>query len=129
MQLLALKQKEALEKERNRIAADIHDDIGAELTNIVVLSQVLKRTDRAGNEHAQKVVQRIETSANQVITKMNEVIWTLNARNYTLLNLMAYVRNYVASLNENRISEIKVNIKDTALIDKPLLAEYSRNVF
>lgn len=129
MQLLALKQKEALEKERNRIAADIHDDIGAELTNIVVLSQVLKRTERAGNEHAQKVVQRIETSANQVITKMNEVIWTLNARNYTLLNLMAYVRNYVASLNENTISEIKVNIKDTALIDKPLLAEYSRNVF
>lgn len=129
MQLLALKQKEALEKERNRIAADIHDDIGAELTNIVVLSQVLKRTEQAGNEHSQKVVQKIERSANQVITKMNEVIWTLNARNYTLLSLMAYVRNYVASLNENTISEIKVNVEDTALIDKPLVAEYSRNVF
>jgi len=128
-QLYVLQQKEAVEKERNRIAADIHDDIGAELTNIAILSRVLKfSTDNEKNE-ALKIVDKIESSSQQVITKMNEVIWTLNAKNYTLKNLMAHIRNYVTSLRENTGMNVDLFLSEITLVNYPLTAEFTGNVF
>ncbi len=128
-QLYALQQKEAIEEERNRIAADIHDDIGAELTNIVILSQILRLTNNQNEESSMQIIDKIESSSNQVITKMNEVIWTLNAKNYTIKDLMSYIRNYTISLEANTKANLDITISDTALINQQVSVEFTRNVF
>jgi signal transduction histidine kinase len=128
VQLNILRQKEAIEKERNRIAADIHDDIGIELTNITFLSQSLKHT-RSGGEDSLKTINRLENASAQVLIKMNEVIWTLNAKNDTLGSLMAYIRKYATSTFENTGIKLEILINDTGQKEHVLPAEYRRNIF
>lgn len=127
LQLAELKEKEAVEKERNRIAADLHDDIGGELTNIVIQTRILKKT--VSSQAYVNLADNIEKSSNEVINKMNEVIWTLNKNNDTLHNLAAYLRNYVNRLlGEYRLAGSVV--MDEALYSNiTVKADTSRNIF
>ena len=128
-QVYTLQSNEAIKKERSRIAADIHDDIGAELTNLVLLSRILKYSTGSDKEESMKIATKIESSSNEVITKMNQVIWTLNARNYTLKNLVAHVRNYIHSLTENKDIHINLFVGEAARTNRPLTSEFTGNVF
>jgi signal transduction histidine kinase len=128
LQLARLKQNEAVEKERNRIAADIHDDIGAELTHIVLLSRILKEKSPHTVPFTD-MVDKLEKSSNEVINKMNEVIWTLNAANHTLHNLAAYLHNYSARLLEEHGLKSNITIDDSVFADHLVKADVSRNIF
>jgi len=123
-----LDQDQAVEKERSRIAADMHDEIGAELTNIAILSQLLRNTAAHQGDESQRVIRKIEASSQLVITKMNEVIWTLDTKNQTLQQLMVYVRNYAGTLCEAQTS-LRIHIDDTTRINPPLPAALTRNMF
>lgn len=127
--LYAVQLQEAVLKERNRIAADMHDDIGAELTNIAVLSKILKQAAASNSEESLKIATKIETSSNQVITKINETIWILNAPNHSLKNLAAHIRSYAASLCDYSLTPLIIHINDTIRIPVPLTAEFTRDVF
>jgi signal transduction histidine kinase len=126
---LALQKKQAIEQERRRIAADIHDDLGAELTGISILSQLLKYRLFSNKEESLKLVEKIQASSNQVLTKMNEVVWALNVKDYTLKNLAAHLRSYVTSLKENTGMDISVLIQDNVLVNYPLKGELTGHVF
>ncbi len=128
LQLALLKQNEAVEKERNRIAADIHDDIGAELTHIVLLSRILKENSPHTVPFTD-MVDKLEKSSNEVINKMNEVIWTLNAANHTLHNLAAYLHNYCARLLEEHGIKNTITIDENVFTDHLVKADVSRNIF
>jgi signal transduction histidine kinase/ligand-binding sensor domain-containing protein len=127
-QLAQLQQNEAIEKERNRIAADIHDDIGAELTHIVLLSRILKENSPHTVPFTD-MVDKLEKSSNEVINKMNEVIWTLNAANHTLHNLAAYLHNYCARLLEEHGLKSVISIDENVFTDHLVKADVSRNIF
>jgi signal transduction histidine kinase len=128
-QLYALQQKQAIEKERIKIAANIHDDIGAELTNITILSGILKRDAWLDKEESAKLLNKLESSSSQLISKMNDVIWTLNTRNHTFKKLVAHIRNYITSLCEATGSQIRMIADDTAQADLPLTTELTVNAF
>jgi signal transduction histidine kinase len=129
LQDIALEQKQAIERERNRIAADIHDDIGSELTNIAILSEVLKQSTLSDTEKSLKLASKIQSSSNNVIAKMNEVIWTLNESDDTLSNLMAYIRSYINTLSVTHPMEIKLHIDSTTLIPLSLGSVERRHIF
>lgn len=92
--LQILEQEQALLKERNRISTDLHDDIGAELSNIVILSRIA-RSRISSNDNPSDYIQKIDSSASDVISKMNGIIWSLNPSNDNLQNLVDYIRRYV----------------------------------
>ncbi len=127
--VLALQRKQAVDHERRRIAADIHDDLGAELTGIAILSQLLKHSLVADKEESLKLAEKIRDSSSQVITKMNEVVWALNAKDYTLKNLMAHIRSYINSLKENTGMGIIIQVGNNAQLNYPLRDELTGNVF
>ncbi len=126
LQLARLKQKEAIEKERNRIAADLHDDIGSELTNIVIQSRILKKS--ALPVPVAAIADQLEKASNEIINKMNEVIWTLNKANDTLHNLAAYLRRYINRLLDEQGLRGKVIIDDNLFSDHQIKADLSRNI-
>lgn len=128
-QVLMLRQKEVVEKERNRIAADIHDDIGAELTNIALLSGILKQNLTISLEESFNLAQKIQSSSGQVIAKMNEVIWTLNPQNSTFLDLIAHLRAYVLSLNEHHNCGISITTSTSETNNVTLSAGLRRQLF
>jgi signal transduction histidine kinase/ligand-binding sensor domain-containing protein len=89
LRLRQLEQQAALHKERARIAKDIHDDLGANLTQISLLSE-LTRQDMAQPDKAGGHLQKISLTSRQVIKSLDEIVWAVNPRNDTLAHLIDY---------------------------------------
>lgn len=103
---LQLEQRETMEKERNRIARDMHDDIGAELSKISVTCGSLKRAF-GGNEKWMKDLEMIRDSTEAIVNNIGNIIWALNPINNSTENLLAYLREYAYGyLDMNNIQSV-----------------------
>jgi len=91
-QRLQIEKKEWIEKERARIASDMHDDLGSGLTTIKYLAEKTMRSDIADKEKDQ--ILKIAEYSGQLVNNMSELIWAMNSRFDTLSNLLAYIRRY-----------------------------------
>ena len=115
---------EAKDKERNRIAQEMHDDIGSGLTSIRLLSEIAKTR---GPSQRMEEVDKISSTANNLIEKMNEIIWSMNSRNDSLPNLIAYIRHQVVEFFEP--FTIKLRIVTPEYIPETVISgEMRRNI-
>src|SRR5262249_52521074 len=90
-QLLVAEQRGALERERARIARDIHDDLGCGLTKIVLLSELMAQSSPdETNGH----LRQIATTAKQQIRSLDETVWAINPRNDTVAGLIDYIAHF-----------------------------------
>ncbi|RYF91701.1 MAG: hypothetical protein EOO03_00715, partial [Chitinophagaceae bacterium] len=79
------------QEERNRISADMHDDLGAGMTSIRLYSELAK-TKLGSN--AIPEIEKISSFADDLINKMNAIIWSMSSQNDSLGNMVAYIRSY-----------------------------------
>lgn len=98
---------EARENERNRISREIHDDIGSGLTSIRLVSEIAKAKN---SPLITKELDKISSTASSLMDKMNEIIWSLNSRNDTLPNLLAYLRHQVVEYFEPLHIQLSLSI-------------------
>jgi signal transduction histidine kinase/ligand-binding sensor domain-containing protein len=91
--LQLLEQQAALQKERARIAKDIHDDLGADLTQIAFLGE-LAQQDRDQPDKVTERIGTISTTARQAIKSLDEIVWAVNPRNDTLPHLIDYAGQF-----------------------------------
>src|SRR6185437_899791 len=98
--LQLLQQRHAVEKERGRIAKDIHDDLGSSLTRIMMLGErVEEGLDR--REDVAPHVSKIVSSARHTVQALDEIVWAVNPENDTLNGLVAYIGHYADEFFEN----------------------------
>ena len=83
----------AMDHERQRIARDIHDDLGSGLTEIILLSDTL-RDETAPLPAGEKIASEISTRARSLTRAMDEVVWAVNPRNDTLESLLTYLNKF-----------------------------------
>lgn len=88
-----LEREAALQRERARIAKDIHDDLGASLTQISLLGKLAEQDLRVP-EKAGEHVQNISTVARQGVKAVDEIVWAVNPRNDTLAHLLDYAGQF-----------------------------------
>lgn len=82
---------------RNRIATDLHDDIGSTLTNISILSELsLKNLEQPAQ--AAGYLGRISEEINSSGQALDDIIWNINSRNDTLEEVIVRMRRYAAEL-------------------------------
>jgi signal transduction histidine kinase/ligand-binding sensor domain-containing protein len=93
LRLAMLEQQDALNKERMRIAKDLHDDLGTRLTKIVLLSGLAQR-DRVAPQKLEEHLKKLSTAAHQVISSLDETVWAVNPRNDTLPHLINYIGRF-----------------------------------
>ncbi len=129
-QILILEKQQAVEKERNRISRDMHDDLGSGLTKIAILSEVVKKKMGKENPDAsgQKQIDTISESARELVDNLNEIIWALNPENDNLSNLAAYIREYADNYLETSGISFHCTIPEN-LPALPLSEEKRRNLF
>jgi signal transduction histidine kinase len=100
---MQLEKQRAVEAERNRIAADMHDDLGAGVTRLKFLAEDMEDHLPAGADAGELL--KLKNSANEVVEKMSEIIWAMNEKNNSWDDLIFYIRAYSAQyLLENKIN-------------------------
>jgi signal transduction histidine kinase/ligand-binding sensor domain-containing protein len=87
-QLEELERQRAVERDRARIAKDIHDDLGAGLTQITLLSELARREPA---EQAEGHLERISDSARKLTRTIDEIVWAVDPQHDTLNGLMDYI--------------------------------------
>lgn len=83
-----LEKQKAIHDIRNRMARDIHDEIGSGLTKISLMSSQLSTGDNSG------LPDKIQKTSRDVIDSLGEIVWTVNPGNDSLGNLTSYLRQY-----------------------------------
>ena len=83
------------EQLRSRIATDLHDDLGASLSQIAVFSEVL-RTRRSGlsGHEADGILEKIGTTSRELVSSMSDIVWAVNPRYDSLGDLVARMRRF-----------------------------------
>lgn len=124
LKLDRLSQQEAMERERMRIARDMHDEIGSRLTRISYVSELALQDGT--NSH--QSVQSISLAVHDLLKSLDEIVWAVNPQNDTLENLAAYLGYYVTEYLHATTVECKINIPPSLPL-LPLTAEIRHNVF
>ena len=88
-----LEMQQMVQKERARIARDIHDELGASLTEIGLLSEFAQR-DSAPAEQIRRDVGRIAAQARSSTRALDEIVWAVNPRNDTVEGFVNYASAY-----------------------------------
>ncbi|HEY4108516.1 tetratricopeptide repeat-containing sensor histidine kinase [Puia sp.] len=87
-----------MEKMRNNIARDLHDDIGSTLTSINVLSKVALQPQADGfMEHS---LQKIKDRSGAIMERMDDIVWAINPQNDTMEQLLMRMKEFAAELLE-----------------------------
>src|SRR5205085_10712176 len=86
-----------VQKVRNRIASDLHDEIGSNLTNINILSTLSKR-NLAQPQKAGDFLNRISDEVSSSSQALDDIIWSVNTSHDTLEETVARMRRYAAEL-------------------------------
>ncbi len=108
--LAALERAQALDRERARIARDLHDELGARLAHIAILAETASTGDRDG---------RVIRAAREAAQTMDELVWTINARNDTVESFAYYLgqfaEEYVGAAGLRCRLDIPVDLPDRTL--------------
>ncbi len=122
-----LERQRAVERERTRIARDIHDDLGASLTRISLLSQSA-RAELNDGQAAAADVDRIYATARELTRAMDEIVWAVNPQHDTLDSLVAYLGRFA----QNFLSPAGIRCRldlPLHLPSWPLTSEIRHNTF
>jgi ligand-binding sensor domain-containing protein/signal transduction histidine kinase len=92
-----------LERVRTRIATDLHDDIGAGLSRVAILSEVVKRqlgASSVSGEQSIPLLTEIADSARGLVESMREIIWAIDPRRDALSDVVSQVRKFASDVLE-----------------------------
>jgi signal transduction histidine kinase len=113
-----LEQETSLQRERARIAQDLHDDIGASLTHIALLSELAQKDFEKPLE-AKEHIDQIFRSARTVVRSLDQIVWTVNPKNDTLELFIAllctYAPEYLRSASIRCRLDVPVDVPATPL--------------
>ena len=122
--LALLEQQHAVERDRARIAKDIHDDVGAGLTQITLLTELARREPA----QAEANLGRITDSARRLTKAMDEIVWAVDPQHDTLAGLMDYVSAYAEDFL--RVADIRCRMDlPMSLPELRVEAELRYNLF
>ena len=120
-----VERQRAIEQDRARIARDIHDDLGAGLTQISLFSELLRHSPAAEIDAHSR---RISTTAQSLTRAMDEIVWAVNPKNDTLESLISYVGGFASEYL--RSVQLKCRLEMPSQVPAAAIsAEVRHNVF
>jgi signal transduction histidine kinase len=90
-------RRREIEQERARVAHDLHDDLGARLTEVNMLSSLIKSPTTSAEEKG-RYLGELSATARQMVTSLDEIVWAVNPRNDTIASLASYFGAYAQRL-------------------------------
>lgn len=116
---------DAEEHERKRIAADLHDNIGAYAS--AIRADVEKITDN-GFEKNNTTLQNLQQHSKEIINSLRDTIWVLNKDNITITGISDRIKNYISKLRPT-YDHIHFHIMEEIKKDVPISSQHALNIF
>lgn len=116
-QLRYIKQLQENEQVRNRIARDLHDDIGSTLSSISILSQVA-RQQSGKSANSAEILERISTNAQKMMDSMHDIVWTTQPANDSLNSITIRMREFAAEVLDAKDIQYEIVIDELLLTVK-----------
>jgi len=126
-QLKQLERERALEGERARIAQDLHDDLGASLSRISLLSDMAK-AGQNGQAKAGGHVDKISQLAGQTLRALDEIVWAVRPASDSLQSLVEYIAHFANELFKGHGMRCRLDLPDT-VPTRSLPPEVRHNIF
>jgi signal transduction histidine kinase len=89
-----VRQLLAVERVRMRIATDLHDDIGASLSQISILSDLVRQRLNTSDPHVARPLAEIALVSSEVVASLSDIVWAINPRHDRLSDLAARMRRF-----------------------------------
>jgi ligand-binding sensor domain-containing protein/signal transduction histidine kinase len=117
-QIELVERERAIESERARIAKDIHDDLGANLTEIAILSELAENPASPPGQ-AQADVRKIASKARELTRSLDEIVWAVNPQYDSLDSLVTYccdfAQDYLGSAGIHCRMEVPTSLPEVVL--------------
>jgi len=121
-----LEKQKSIEKERERISHDMHDDLGAGISALKLQAEFLKQ--KAEDEDLQNDINELLKTSEEMNLSMREMLWSLNSGNDTLGNFIDYAVQYADGFLKR--TKIKLWTESIDVItETPISTELRRNLF
>jgi len=122
----AVRQRE-IEQERARVAHDLHDDLGARLTEVNMLSSLVK-SPTTSVEEKNRYLDELSDTARGMVTSLDEIVWAVNPRNDTIASLASYFGSYAQRLLDLASVSCGLDVAED-LPDHPLDPRFRQEIF
>ncbi len=120
----------AIQKIRERIASDFHDDIGAALSSISIFSEVANTQleEKLPHEQTREIIGHISFHSHAMLEAMDDIIWAVNPRNDHFNDLAVRMREFAIPLLEARNIDFDIDIQGE-LLNTRVEMEARKNIF
>jgi signal transduction histidine kinase len=96
-----LQNELAIEKVKTQISKELHDDIGSTLSGINMYSHMAKAQLADSNTAgAGQSLHTIQQSANEMVTKLSDIVWLTNSEKGGMINFLERIKNYVVIITQ-----------------------------
>jgi signal transduction histidine kinase len=126
-QLRRTEQEHTLEQERNRIAQDLHDELGSLLTRISLIGGLLKM-DKDNPEQIATHSEKISQSSDQAVRALEEIVWAVRPGSDSLQSLVEYIAHFASELFEAGPTRCRLDLPQD-LAAHPLPPDVRHNIF
>ena len=117
-----------LERVRTRIATDLHDDIGSNLSRIAILSEVVSQQVDKDNLQAIEPLSTIAATSRELVDSMSDIVWAINPNKDHLSDLTQRMRRFASDIFTARNLEFSFRAPGAEAYTK-LGADVRRQVF
>jgi len=115
-----------MERLRVRIASDLHDDIGATLTKISLHSELIEASNEP--DEIRDSLRKIGAMSRELVATMSDIVWSIDARNDTLGNLIDRMRDFATGVLSVNATQIDFNCAGLDL-QKKLPVDFRQNIY
>lgn len=121
-----LEKQKSIEKERQRISHDMHDDLGAGISALKLQAEFLKQ--KAEDEDLKTDINELLITSEEMNISMREMLWSLNSGNDTVGSFVEYAKIYAASF----LKKTKIQLfleEENIVFETTITTEQRRNLF
>jgi len=113
---------------RNKIASDLHDDLGATLSSISIMSELVHQEIKGQSPLANSLLEKIGNSSRNMIDSVNDMVWTINPKNDNFENIIKRMKAFAAEILSAKDIALQFDV-DKSLIQSKLKMDKRENFY
>lgn len=125
---LRLQTRKSIERLRLKIATDLHDDVGANLTKIALYSESMHVLSERNIIPSSDKLNRVKELSRRSIDSMSDIVWAIDTRNNTIKDLLNKLEDFFHDVNSKL--NIAIEFKHGSLnTEKSIAMDSRKNIF